>query len=280
MRMSQLLLCSSALLLGCGAEGKGGDGPSDAAVGDAQLSAPVPPDAAPPACAEGALQPCACGVGELGRQLCTGGAFGACEACAKPATERARCVAGRYRGHIAGTYRSEPAGLCGLVAGDEETLDFDVVFTLREQGDGEFSTVEGGCLRVPGEETRSSDSDGAYGLTFELTGQVDCATGAIDFDMRGSYISTSVCAFGVSWDRYFTEGKVTGTFDPDTLSFVDTRFVLRERMPVFGEPTGGQGSFTATYDEQAGSPDLATGSACLGVDFPADLAPQPADAPG
>jgi hypothetical protein len=201
---------------------------------------------------------------------------------APPLPTASRCRAGVFRGHMHGSYRSEPAGLCGVTAGPEEELDFDVVFELVEQRDQEFYAVRGGCMRVPGEAVRSSDSDGAYGLTFELTGTVDCATGAAAFQLRGTYFSTSVCTLGAGWARYFTVGWVDARFDPETDSFVDGAWTLRERVAS----AGGSGVFSAALDSDAGLPSsdagvlpTAQGGDCLGAVVPGDLEPQPVPAP-
>jgi hypothetical protein len=203
---------------------------------------------------------------------------------APPLPAASRCRAGVFRGHMHGSYRSEPAGLCGVTAGPEEVLDFDVVFELVEQRDQEFYAVRGGCMRVPGEAVRSSESDGAYGLTFELTGTVDCNTGAAAFQLRGTYLSTSVCTLGAGWARYFTVGWVDGRFDPETDSFVDGAWTLRERVAS----AGGSGVFSAALAPDAGLPSAvydagqtstAQGGDCLGVVVPGDLEPQPAPAP-
>jgi hypothetical protein len=231
-------------------------------------------------CAEGEQQECVCSQDTFGTRTCSVGVFGACQACIQVSPDLPKCVAGKYSGNFRGRYRSEPGGLCGLTAGDEGPLDLDVTFELIRDDNDEFYEIRGGCLRVPGQEKLDSPQDSAYGHSWMLSGSVDCSTGSVDFEWHGTYVAADTCQLGLGWARYFNQGAVSGTYNPVSQSFVDTHWDLHERPPLLGGPaTGGTGTFTARLVEAGGTVDDVSERACLGVDFPSDLTPQPVPSP-
>jgi hypothetical protein len=255
-----------------------GDGVgAEVARGDAGLDVPNDVDAAAPrpptlACAEGATRGCACASGGTGLQTCRAGAYGACGSC--DVSKPTKCVAGRYRGSFEMTYRSSPAGICGLTAQLEQTsAQGDWTFDLKEEtvSTGEFATyvVNGGCL---GSEGSVADSGAVRTPPIHamLIGMVDCATGVLTGQLKGTYRATSVCDLGLVENNYFFLGTMTGTFDPATKSFRDGTMVWTEPRVLLPPQPGGSGAWNASLLLDAASPALPTD--CLrGVTFRDDL---------
>lgn len=229
-------------------------------------------------CDEGEQKSCSCSTTEYGTQTCSSGEFGACGDC-QPVDTAPRCVAGTYKAHFNGMYQSAASSFWGLTPGVDDVVSFDPEFQLMRDGDGEFYLVQGGCFPWADQEKWAGGEDTAYGHTFEMSGAVDCNTGVVDFDFRLSFISKDASQFGAGWSRFFSQGKLTGRYDPKSRSFVDGKWDLHEPKQAFAsKPGGGKGTFQATLSEE--SQTVAEPKACFDVPFPKDLTPQSVPAPG
>jgi hypothetical protein len=282
MKILGLPLCVLALsvLSGCAdppSDGRGGRLHSGPDAGDPQNHDDPPDEDGGGDCVEGASETCACSETSYGQQTCTGGHFGSCEDC-KEASPESHCVAGSYAAKFIGMYRSSASSFGGITPGEDNPTETEATFTLSRDGDGEFYSVHGGCFRPPGQGMWEGEGDSSYGHTFEMVGDVDCKTGVIDFDFRLTYLSSDASQFG-GWSRFFSQGKMTGRYDPVSRSFLEGKWELHEAKPLLAaEAPGGMGTFTATLveeREQVGSPE----DACFDVAFPADLAPLPVPTP-
>lgn len=224
-------------------------------------------------CAEGPALSCVCSAGGTGTRACNGTDYGPCEGCsAVQPGQLSKCVAGTYSGTTAGTYRSEPGGLCGIVASPEEHGTGVWSFDLESVGNSEFFSVKAGCVRFG--DSAMNDGGTYSGQTAQLIGTVDCITGELKAELRGTYLAVGVCDLGQVWTQYFYKGTLTGKFDPATNSFVGGTYSVKERMPLLGEPAGGSGTWTATLDPQAPPPNA--GEDCFaGLPFVEDLTPKP-----
>jgi hypothetical protein len=230
----------------------------------------------PPSCAQGATEPCVCSDGSSGVRVCIGSGFGACNGCATTAptaTAKAKCVPGHYEGSMEMMYTPGPAGICGLATLFGGTGTGKFTFDLLTTGSDEFLSVGNGCVHA----TSESVDAGLVQLGAELfakgvpmhavlMGAVDCATGRLEGELRGTYRSTSVCGLGLVEDNFFFKGPFTGTFDPESGGFKDGTLTLREppvAVALAGEP-GGSGTWRATL--QASDGGVASGDAgdCLG----------------
>lgn len=277
------VLSGVALLGACSG---GAPGPLLPDAGDAAVEASQVTDAgsAPvPACQPGETQPCSCADGGQGLRACVGDAFSACNGCGDLSALN-RCVPGHYLGSFEMSYTPGPAGICGFATlfGGSGYGKFE--FDLVEDGPAEFASVGNGCVRAKSEAVDAGIVQAgaevfAKGVEMkaELTGVVDCATGMLQGELRGTYLSTSVCGLGVVEENFFFKGPFTGIFNPDTQTFEDGTLILREppvAVPLAGEP-GGDGTWTASLaDGDAGMPDGGSlfdggmGGDCLdGVEF-------------
>ncbi|MFT3925557.1 MAG: hypothetical protein QM778_23660 [Myxococcales bacterium] len=133
-------------------------------------------------------------------------------------------------------------------------------FSLERSGSEEFYTVGNGCNHVSNAGTGIDDG----GARAFFTGEVDCTTGVLEAEIRGFYTATAL--FGGPM-KYYYVGRVKGTFDPDTKSFVDTRYVYREPEVAFGDQPGGDGVWTATLVDDEAPLGETTLEDCLGA-FP------------
>jgi hypothetical protein len=226
----------------------------------------------PPGCAPGSTEPCVCSDGNPGVRVCIGSGFGACNGCAAP-TAKAKCVPGHYEGSMEMTYTPGPAGICGLATLFGGTGTGKFTFDLLASGSEEFLSVGNGCVHA----TSESVDAGLVQLGAELfakgvpmhavlMGAVDCATGRLEGELRGTYRSTSVCGLGLVEDNFFFKGPFIGTFDPESGEFKEGTLTLREppvAVALAGEP-GGSGTWRAML--QAPDAGVATGDAgdCLG----------------
>jgi hypothetical protein len=84
-----------------------------------------------------------------------------------------------------------------------------------------------------------------------MTGIVDCATGTLQGELRGTYRSTSFCGLGLAQDNFFFKGPISGTFDPATRSFADGKLKLFEPpVPIAGAgQPGGEGTWNTTLTD-------------------------------
>jgi hypothetical protein len=188
-----------------------------------------------------------------------------------------RCVAGLYTGSFEMTYRSGPAGVCGVIAQLQTDRAFGGwSFALSERlGDaGTSYLLDDGCLRAGGEGPSAADGGSKTPpLRALLSGSVDCTTGELRGELRGTYAAVSVCDFGVVLQDYYFKGSMSGTFDPATRTFVNGE-VRWQEPPVLIPPTpGGEGTWTAalTRDDEV---DAGNGRDCLnGVRFRDELFP-------
>lgn len=183
-----------------------------------------------------------------------------------------KCVAGRYEGSFDMSYRSTPSGFCGIVAQlDEGRARGAWNFDLTSQG-GEFSfIVKTGCLTGAAEEP-DAGVEKAVPLHAILEGSVDCNTGELTGRVKGTYRATSVCNLGQHVDDYFYMGSMSGTFDPETNSFINTKVEFAEPPVLLGEQPGGRGTWSATLVPNA--PVVTAPVDCLdGVVFRDDLFP-------
>ena len=243
-------------------------GPSEAGMEAGSGLAP------PPSCLPGQTEPCVCGDGSGGVRVCIGSGFGACTGCAAPATAKARCVPGHYEGSMEMTYTPGPAGICGLATlfGGSGTGKF--TFDLLSSGSEEFLSVGNGCVHA----TSESVDAGLVQLGAELfakgvpmhavlMGAVDCTTGRLEGELRGTYRSTSVCGLGLVEDNFFFKGPFVGSFDPESGGFKDGTLTLREppvAVALAGEP-GGSGTWRATRQvSDAGVAASGDAGDCLG----------------
>jgi hypothetical protein len=263
--IDRFLLIPAALAL-CSACHEGGPDVPDP-VADASLAADaaqLPPDAeAAPRCLRGQTRSCACQGAGNGTQTCADGEFGACLRCSGP-VEATRCVAGYYEGVASGSYRSSSVGVPGVITPFDVPNSARWTFVLERDAIGEFYTVGNGCVHVIEADTGVDDGSSR----FMLTGQVDCATGVLEGQMRGFYSAVGLDGTSV---KYYYRGRLRGTFDLNTKSFVDTAYAIREPMVLIGDQPGGAGTWTVTLREDSApaTSSAADAQSCLG-NFPAD----------
>jgi hypothetical protein len=207
-------------------------------------------------CSDGETESCDCDdAGSSGLRACVGGQYSSCTGCFSNPGQTSKCVAGHYTGRFSMSYTPGPAGICGLTTlfggSGAGPLAFDVV----SNGSDEFYQIGGGCLRG-----RSDQVDAgivqigadifAKGVEFKaiVSGVVDCATGNLEGELRGTYRSTSFCGVGLVQDDFFFKGPIKATYNPDTKSFEMGTLVLHEppvAVPLNGQP-GGMGTWQVT----------------------------------
>jgi hypothetical protein len=256
--------CGLALFGGaCAEPASDAQGPLDASF------SPLLDSAAGPAasCSEGSQRACVCVPSGSGLETCGGGQFGPCTGCPVLAPVLARCVPGHYKGTFSMSYTPGPAGLCGLATLFGGTgsgpLEFDVV----SSGSAEFSQIGGGCLRGASDAidaglVQLGADVFAKGVAFkaQVSGSVDCTSGVLKGELRGTYRSTSFCGLGLVEDNFFFKGPIRATYDPTTQSFKDGFLELLEppvAVPLSGQP-GGKGDWQVVRDDGGVATDTAT----------------------
>jgi hypothetical protein len=207
-------------------------------------------------CDDGQSQVCACSEGGIGARRCVDGVYAACVGCsAAPGPgDGARCVPGTYVGTWTLDYRAGPNGFDGLFGPFEAThSEGSWSFTLARDGNGEFFTVGNGCLRMldptTGAEPVGVDVQGTLTKPFraQIIGQVDCATGILDGELRGYYTATNYASLGTAVNTYYVKGPIRGSFDATEKQFVAGTWDPREPPVLLGDPPGGQGTWSAAW---------------------------------
>jgi hypothetical protein len=209
-------------------------------------------------------------------------AISACEACGEQQKEApdSRCPAGRYEGVLLGDYTPAAAGACGLFNLFGGTGQGVFRFAVGERDGGASAPVAsircdlwladpdagvdagviiidaGGVSLVP-----------SYGL---LTGSVDCNTGELNAELRGTYRSTSLCTLGILEEDYYFKGDVSALFDPATRSFVG-RYEVHEPRAALGPSPGGSATFSVPRVAAAPLLDDASADCFGGRSFPEHL---------
>lgn len=211
--------------------------------------------------------------------LCADGGVGArsdeqspCQSCvAVPsAGPPSRCVAGRYEGSFDMSYRSGPGGVCGLIA---------ELRTAQAAGGWAFALagpvppgaltlhIESACVRAGAGAT----ADGRTitpPLRMTLTGNLDCSTGMLNAELRGTYSSASVCDLGAGSGNYFFKGSVSGRYDPVSSTFAEGKVRWEEPPVLFPPAPGGEGIWAASLVPDVGAKDDLVGDCLAGVSFP------------
>lgn len=220
---------------------------------DAQATV-LGPDAQTASCSEGEERVCTCTTGSTGTQFCSGGRLGECTGCAaqKPGSATGGfCVPGRYKGRSFGKYTPGPAGVCGLFTLFSGEGESDWIFDLQADGTTEFFTVGNGCVVsiITNKDGKSNADDP---LRMQLTGKVDCATGKLTGELRGTYSTVSFCDLGMEVKPYFFKGSMTADFDAATKTFINGKYSVKEPpvlLPLNGQP-GGEGTFSAKLSDE------------------------------
>lgn len=211
-------------------------------------------------CSDGDTRSCPCGDGGVGEATCQAGEFGACRECSYDVPSK--CIPGTYEGRVMGTYRSIAAGIPEIIAPSAQEDNNQWLLYLEPPEAGEFATVGRGCVHVL--DAAGGTDDGK--ARFYLNGQLDCATGEFTGEIRGHYESTSLGGT----KRYFYKGKVKGTFDVSTKSFVNGMYEVREPEVLIPPQPGGKGTFELRYTGAEPPDDRSDQEGCVGSDFPAD----------
>jgi hypothetical protein len=129
-------------------------------------------------------------------------------------------------------------------------------------GESEFFSVGDGCLRVPNPENAPVDGIKNIDWRGEVIGEVNCATGALNAEIRATYFVVSVCTLGAVPTRYFAKGPFLGVYNPDVDGFEDGTVTMLEPPVLLGDPPGGTGTWSAVReDARAGE---APSGPCLG----------------
>jgi hypothetical protein len=193
-----------------------------------------------------------------------------------PASAKAKCVPGHYEGSFEMTYTPGPAGFCGIATLFGGSGSGKFAFDLESSGSVEFLSVGNGCVHAQSDSVDAGlvqigAEIFAKGVPMHavLSGTVDCTTGRLQGELRGTYRSTSVCGLGLAEDDFFFKGPFVGTFDPESGRFTDGTLTLHEPPVAFalaGEP-GGSGTWQAALQAaDAGAPSVTQSDAgdCLG----------------
>jgi hypothetical protein len=249
--MYRLLLLAVCAAIGCSADSE----PSHAAA--ASGSQPVGLGCAP----ENLTQPCQCANGLRGHQSCVAGLWNMC-ACRDPAAaagsgalategdplanrSSARfdwqrtvptggsCEAGHYEGTFTGLYGPSIIVVSDLKVIPVFPVDLPgmpgLAFDLTRKGSGELFTVSNGKM--------SGNALGAFPLSADIVGQLDCST--LKFDAKlvnGSYAIGPLV--------YNFEGPITADYDKQTHTFTNGAWTVTE--PAYPS-AGGSGDWTVHW---------------------------------